>query len=380
MFLGPVVRDPSSFDKIRQKHWALQLLLATAAILMIICTFVPLGLQNNTRIEIPRKKSDLGELSAPGSTLYRDNSVAQFTSAGAPAALDGAAAFLIDLSLRTYKFDAAGASTGSTTDPVAAANCTNGVATLGGAERCVTIPESLQGEYGDTSSSYSFFQVSVRPNPDVTAAQLATLWSEQLELQVCLKYRVGATVGEEERWRCPVWLSIPAQDLVVRAEVYMQMHSLTNARGLLQSLWDQTAGAAFQTFSGEEQPKPSDSFLSHSHYTTKLKKLQAGSTASWAKAYVRLSDIVVEERMTPTSVVDIATSLGGLETFFASCTLGMIALFSLLSAWTVKAKDSVQLAGVEVLRSRSPQATSHQNDQQHGSSDLDVEVGVAKEL
>ena len=122
------MKDPSTYDKIRQKHWALQMLFATGAIFMIICTFVPLGPQNNARIEVPRKKSDLGELSALGATLYRADAVAQSTPAGVPAALNGATAFLIDLSLRTYKFDATGARTDSA-DVVATANCTNGVMT-----------------------------------------------------------------------------------------------------------------------------------------------------------------------------------------------------------------------------------------------------------
>ena len=48
-------------------------------------------------------------------------------------------------------------------------------------------------------------------------------------------------------------------------------------------------------------------FLSFSHMATKFKQLRAGSTSDWAKVFVRLSDIVVEERLTPTSAASSAS-------------------------------------------------------------------------
>lgn len=179
----------------------------------------------------------------------------------------------------------------------------------GGGEICSTTPVTLQGEYG-VPERYTFLRVSVGANPQATQAQLDELWEEDLELQICLRYRLGATAHESELappWRCPIWLAIPAQDIAVRAEGYMQIHRVSERDDLLLQLWSDTLGqivgfATTNTDSDTVDGWSTGEFLSFSHIATKFKKLRAGSTSDWAKVFVRLSDVVVEEQLTPTSV------------------------------------------------------------------------------
>ena len=177
---------------------------------------------------------------------------------------------------------------------------------------CSTAPVTLQGEYG-VPESYTFLRVSVGANPEATQEQLDELWEEDLELQICLRYRLGATAHESELappWRCPIWLAIPAQDIAVRAEGYMQIHRVSRSDDLLDKQWSDTfgeIGSLADSDSDTVDGWSTGDFLSFSHIATKFKQLRAGSTSDWAKVFVRLSDIVVEERLTPTSAASSAS-------------------------------------------------------------------------
>eukprot|EP01043_Picozoa_sp_COSAG02_P073164 COSAG02_NODE_14109_length_1309_cov_1.677686_1_plen_122_part_10 len=88
--------------------------------------------------------------------------------------------------------------------------------------------------------------------------------------------KVSATEGEQARMRCPIWLAIPARDMGVRAEVYMQVHRIFQMPPLFARLWAQLSF-------GNPEPKEHDEFLSYSHMVTKIMSLRNGST-KWLRA------------------------------------------------------------------------------------------------
>lgn len=144
--------------------------------------------------------------------------------------------------------------------------------------------------------------------------------------------KVSATEGEQARMRCPIWLAIPARDMGVRAEVYMQVHRVFQMPPLFARLWAQLSF-------GNPEPKEHDEFLSYSHMVTKIMSLRNGST-KWLRAYIRLSDIVIREELTATTVFDVMVGIGGLESFISSFLIGFVALGSVASVLCRRAEES----------------------------------------
>ena len=159
-------------------------------VIMFICIFLPDGSPGqHQRLELPRKPTDIGVLPVISATLKRDNIPAQTTAAGTPAALGGEAAFIIEMSQRTYMFDTAGAKTDNRDTFPPTSNCTNGIPDTAGTATCVTTPQAVQGEFGD-HPHYKFFQVAVTANPRATEDQLVELFNEDLELEICFECEI----------------------------------------------------------------------------------------------------------------------------------------------------------------------------------------------
>ena len=103
-------------------------------------------------------------------------------------------------------------------------------------------------------------------------------------------------------------------------------------------LWNQLTDSLSLMFGGRTtSEKPDNKFATYSHLTTKKNVLRPGSTSAWAKAYVRLSDIVMKEEITPTSVFAAMIAMGGIETFVLNFVLGFLAFGSLCARTNKKA-------------------------------------------
>ena len=103
----------------------------------------------------------------------------------------------------------------------------------------------------------------------------------------------------------------------------MQIHRVAYQTDLLGRLWEQLGQSL-----GADAAQNAEEFLSYSHIATKIMQLKS-STSAWLKVYIRLSDIVVEEEITSTTMLDIMIAMGGFETFILNFVIGWLAIGSL---------------------------------------------------
>ena len=191
-----VARAAVALEELISQPLLVRVALGLLTIIMFVCIFLPIGSSGqHQRLELPRKPTDKGLLPVISATLKRDNIPAQTTAAGTPAALSGEAAFIIEMTQRTYMFDTAGAKTDNRDTFPPMSNCTKGVPDTAGTATCVTTPQAVQGEFGD-HPHYSFFQIAVTANPRATEDQLVELFNEDLELEICFECEIVCSCNQ----------------------------------------------------------------------------------------------------------------------------------------------------------------------------------------